>query len=452
MIKFISQIKSIFEEFDRKGISYAVIRNYEFILQDKIYEGKDTDVVILSKDTKKIRETMQANGFGRVPMNPFSMHEGYAKYIPEDKKLLQFHFHINGVTGRHARYLDAKDLLKRRVKRGFFYSTSSEDEFLAILLHNLLDLDKFKEKYITDLENLKKRNLNYDYIESKLQKVMSKRNAKEVLHLISSKNYARIEKIMPSLKRGFEFRNSLKIALVFVGGAVWKIPYIFKSAPLVSLIGMDGTGKTTTTEVLRELFEKNKIKYSMLYTGRGRNNILPIQFFGKIYRKAESSKKSSKISSENSKREANSRKSDSNAENQKQSSFIKKAIYTLAAPVFAFDLLLRYWFKIWSARMKKQIVVTDRYCTDILLMANVPMFFKKMLYSLFPKPSLTIYLWNKPEVLHSRKTAHPLDDLKRQEKIFADINKKVKPLAIKSEGIEKTTKQVAEAVFSEIFE
>jgi thymidylate kinase len=264
-------------------------------------------------------------------------------------------------------------------------------------------------------------------------KIFDQEQTDKILYLISQKNYDKLEKLMPKLKKHFETKNLLKIWFgVYLRGAVWKLPYLFKSSPLISFIGMDGAGKTTHTNRLKEILDNNKISYSVVYTGRGRNNILPIQFFGKPYKKIEekAKKKNKKI----------------------KKSFNKKLIYTLAAPIFALDLWLRYFIRIWPKRKTKKIVITDRYLTDILLMANVPMFFKKFLYFFLPKPTKTIYLWNKAEILHKRKPDHSLEDLKRQEMLFSELNKKIKPLAIKSEKKEKTAEEVAEAVFAQIFE
>ncbi|MBN2421503.1 hypothetical protein JXB27_04455 [Candidatus Woesearchaeota archaeon] len=432
------EVRKVLDMFDKNKIKYCIARNYDFLMNDKIYEGKDTDVVVFSKDKNKINKIMGGLGFGVVPINPFSMHTGYAKYIPEDEKLLQFHFHLDGITGRHTKYLDAQQIISRSVRKSGFSVSSNEDLFLINLLHSVLDLSKMSEKYRKELSS--SRNIVGNlYVRQTLLGLFSKKQTDALLNYVSNNNFSAIEKLMPNLKRRFENRRIFKIAKVLLCGSVWKIHRLFKLAPLVSLIGMDGTGKTTTVSYLKEAMDKNRIKYLVYYAGRGRNNILPIQFFGKVYKKAEEKHESSKVQSNHTKNKT------------KKTSLLKKTAYTIAAPVFAFDLFMRYWFKIFPARLKNQVVITDRYASDILLMANVPRWLKNFLYLFLPKPTSTIYLWNKPEVLHARKTAHPLDDLQRQEKIFAEIKNKVKYVTIKSEGIDKTTKEVAEKVFSSIF-
>jgi len=186
---------------------------------------------------------------------------------------------------------------------------------------------------------------------------------------------------------------------------------------------MDGAGKSTTTNALQEMFKKSLVKSSLIYTGRGRANILPIQAVGRSYKKVEARAKIFKP--------------------------IKKIIYTCAAPVFALDLFIRYWLVIWPKRKTKHLVMTDRYSSDMLLMVNVPDFMRKLLYFFLPKPTFTIYLWNKPEVLNKRKQ-HPLKDLQRQEKLFAKINRKIKPVKIKSQKPDQTLAEAAKTIFKRL--
>lgn len=189
---------------------------------------------------------------------------------------------------------------------------------------------------------------------------------------------------------------------------------------LISFIGMDGSGKTTTSKKLLKYLEEKGNKTTYIYLGRGRENILPIQKFNK------------KI------------KVESSIETDKKTSNKKKKIsilHTLSAPVFALDLWLRYQFRVKKLKKEYKFILTDRYTTDILLMNKVPRSLKKILYIFFKKPEITFYLYNDVQTLHERKK-HPLNDLKRQEKIFKDINNIVKPIKIKTQNEEETFNKI----------
>ena len=72
--------------------------------------------------------------------------------------------------------------------------------------------------------------------------------------------------------------------------------------------------------------------------------------------------------------------------------------------------------------MAKKVVITDRYCSDILLMKNVPLGLKRSLLKLFPKPTITFYLYNSPRILHQRRPQESVEELSRQLKLFEELN------------------------------
>jgi thymidylate kinase len=343
------------------------MRNYDFILKDRLYEGQDIDILVTRKQMGLIDCIVRENGLKKRNVSPFSNHAGYEKFILEDKKNLRLHFHIDGVTGNHVTYLDADRLLHNRVKDKWFWHVSKKGEKEIVYFHCLYDKKTIDKKYA---------------------------------RVLGINEFSEREK---EHKEDFLFINSPKIAWVYLSSFIWKL---FHLSPVISLIGMDGTGKTTNITYLHEVLERNKIKHEIVYGGRGKNNILPIQSI-KI--------KPSKITR------------------------------FLSAPVFAFDLFLRYWVHIFHKRFIKDIVIVDRFSSDILLMKDVPMFFKKMLYCFMPKATKCIYLYNRPEVLAKRKE-HPIEDLIRQEKLFEQVNHVLNPIKILSDVKEKTKADVLKAI------
>ena len=89
----------------------------------------------------------------------------------------------------------------------------------------------------------------------------------------------------------------------------------------------------------------------------------------------------------------------------------------------------------------KKIILSDRYCSDIFLMENVPLLVRKLLLSIFPKPQLTFYVYNSPEILHQRKGQN-LENLFWQLKNFEILNKKMGAISIKNDIKEKTILQI----------
>ncbi|MBN2368646.1 hypothetical protein JXC34_06505, partial [Candidatus Woesearchaeota archaeon] len=376
-----------------------------------------------------VKHIFRRKNFMRYPINPFSNHLGFVKYIPEQEKTLFLHMHIGGVTGRNLTYLKSQHLLEHRRKKGFFYIPSPEDEFLVVVLHAVLDRSKIKEEYRKRMEELFSRKLDNDYITQTLSEVLGDDYARRVLELIKRKRFAELEGLSTGLKKEFLRRypnRHLCLMRVYWLGALWKACWLLKSKPLISFIGMDGSGKTTASNNVLGILKKNNFKVTRVYTGRGRNNLLPIQAFGAGYKKIGG--KGSLGKEEKGKKRYS-------------------VMHTLSAPVFAMDLWLRYFFRILPLRKTNHFVITDRYSTDILLMNKVPMWLKKTLFALFPKPTIVFYLYNHPKVLYKRKMDHPIHDLYRQERIFSMINKTVKPYRIRTETEGDTHKKIMGALF-----
>lgn len=185
---------------------------------------------------------------------------------------------------------------------------------------------------------------------------------------------------------------------------------------LIAFIGMDGAGKSTVLGLLKKRLEKQGFKVKTIYSGRGRGNLLPIQFFGRVYRKAGG--KESNVPVKGRKFEKIS------------------LIHTLSAPIFTLDLILRYFFIIKPMLKRYDYVLTDRYSTDILLMNKVLWKFKLMLSRLIPKPNKIFYIYNNIKILYKRKPDHSIEDLRRQEKLFSKILTFIKTIKIKNNNLD----------------
>jgi thymidylate kinase len=103
-------------------------------------------------------------------------------------------------------------------------------------------------------------------------------------------------------------------------------------------------------------------------------------------------------------------------------------------------------------RRSKTIVVTDRYCSDLLLMKYVPLSLKKALLSLFPKPTLTFYLYQDPEILHQRRPQETVEELQRQLSLFAELKRNLQPIEIKTRDVEKDVALVITTVLTYLYQ
>ncbi len=429
MSEYNELVKDILKKIEKNKIHYVINRNYEFLIKNETYKGGDIDLCIKKKDVKKINKLFLKNKYKKIPINPFSNHSGFIKYVSSEKKVLFFHLHINGITGSHLTYLDHKQILSNREKIKFFYVPSLENEFLGILLHTTIDRNKIRNDYRIRLVELYKK-INKNYVKKCLKKTIGNKNTDFVFENLENKKFEKIELRHKKILKYFinHYKNKYYYLFkVYILGGFWKLNWYLKNKPLISFIGMDGSGKTTITNRVIEILKNNNLKVSRVYTGRGKNNILPIQLFGLIYRKGggKPNLATAKTSEKNS------------------------LLQTIAAPIFCLDLLLRYFFQILPLRKKKQFTITDRYSTDILLINKVPKVLKNILFFFFPKPTLIFYLYNDPKILEKRKN-HPIEDLYRQEKIFSKITKKIKSINIKSDNLEVMENEIIEKIIETI--
>ena len=151
-------VLKILGKFEQSKVNYAIMRNWEF-LSKEVNLGKDIDIVIDSKSVGNIAKLLIKEGYTRENISPYSHHFGYAKYFPKELKLVKFHFHVGGISGRHVNYLSAEQLLSRRKKIGKYYIMSPEDLYISLILHS--PGSKRYSKVVNKLKNLDEEYLKH---------------------------------------------------------------------------------------------------------------------------------------------------------------------------------------------------------------------------------------------------------------------------------------------------
>lgn len=420
----VSVIKQVLTDFNNNKINYCILRNYGFLLEKKTklaQSEKSLDLVLANKDYVKFHHLLLNHGFVKRKKPSYALkHVPYFRF--EGTETISFDVQIGGVHWNDLRYLSENYIIKNRVKKSFFYIPSDEDTFIMLLVHSILGKRYFKPEYKEILSSLVHK-VDSPYVINRLSEIFSVKRAKWVYNLIAEDKFKEL------------LEKNCLLMFLFVGKSVGRVSTLAKlslrymkhtkvmgkSYPLISIIGPDGAGKSSAVEMLASNLRENRDRVSVIYTGRGRNHLLPISKIGRKYKNKERIKDGvKKPSSSNLNRRA--------------------FLYTLTAPLFAFDLLLRYVLIMLPKRRNKNFVITDRYCSDIYLMENVPLMVRKFLLRLFPKPNLTFYLYNTPEVLHQRRPEESIEGLKRQLKLFGELEPYLKPIKIKTDNLNEVNK------------
>src|SRR3989344_6935974 len=146
----IGQFKALFSDFDKHGIGYCVLRNFEFLFDDN-YAWEGLDTAIPKDDFAKARGILTQQGFTeRKPQ--FSLkHKAFFKLVNGAK--ISLDIQVGGVYWNDMRYID-ESIIANRIKKDFFYVPNDNDTFLMLLVHSILGKRRFKPKYQEILSTL----------------------------------------------------------------------------------------------------------------------------------------------------------------------------------------------------------------------------------------------------------------------------------------------------------
>lgn len=418
-------VLDVLGQLDARNIDYVLLRNYNFLLEDREPQWaseKSVDMMIAQEDYGQFDQLLRARGFQQRRQQFAHSHKAY--FLITAIKAVSFDVQVGGIHWNDLRYLDAKEVLFNRVKLKSFYVLQDTDQFVMLLLHSVLGKRDFKEEYKEILRRLHD-SIDKKAAQEKLQRALPESLAQRLFSLAWEEKFDEIISQKHIFIFYFIFSSLKKVAIftaLFFRWIKWK--KFFRSYPLISIIGPNGAGKSTLVAALVQYLQKNNRKALQIYTGRGRGQLLPFQKLGNAYKHKE-------------------RKKD---KQQRPSLWKRKILYTSIVPIFALDLWIRYLFLIWPLRQQRTIVITDRYCTDILLMPNVPFLLRYFLFQLFPKPTKTFYLYNSPKVLHERRQEESLENLQKQLIVFDQMKEYLNAHKVLTDDTEK----VQEEVFTEV--
>jgi len=439
----ISIIKKVLQEWDKNRILYCILRNYEFLFDPHQEAGYDLDIVLASAHAEIAEQILLQQGFTKYPLQFSKKHHGFGIYVPEERCKLGFDLQIGGIHWNDMVYLSETTIFPRRKIQQGVSLLSPEDEFVMYLCHSLLGKRYFKEKYQQKIIELLGPKLDLNYVRNILEQSFSSSVAEEIMNKTQQHDFKGLTKKSKYYLLHFLEHKPRRIGILLPLFFRWLNWQRFgQSYPLISIIGPDGSGKTTAAQELFEVLQQSRRSVSLIYSGRGKSNFLPIKTIAGWYKKKEKQQEEREHILSNSKKSFKI-----NRNHSISSTIIQKIVYSLAAPVYTLDLLLRYYLLIFPRRKLRTIVITDRYCSDILLMPHVPWTLRRFLLSLFPKPTLCFYLHNDARVLYERRKQQSVSELEQQMKLFSYLSHKFKAISIETTNIEKDVALIQSKVF-----
>ena len=418
----LAAIKEVFAEFDKQDVKYCLLRNYEGLLGgEESIEGLDT--VVGQGDFSKVDGILNQLGFTMRDQQFSRKHKAYFKLV--NLKKVSFDIQVGGVYWNDMQYLGEK-ILQNRVRNSFFFVPSDNDTFVMLLVHSILGKRYFKQKYQNILCSL---DIDEESVGNDLARIFSRRIASTLIKSVKDRTFSKIKSY--SLVAYFILKQPQRVfrqSVVFMRWLSWK--KFLAAYPLISIIGPDGAGKSTMVEGLESFLTRNNRRVAVIYTGRGKKQLLPLKKVGMAYKRREIQRD----------------------KKTKPKILRRRLLYTAMAPTFTLDLLLRYLFRIMPTRRKRTTVITDRYCSDIMLMKHVPVSMKRFLLRIFPRPTMTFYLYNSPEVLHERRPEESITELQRQLKLFNELKKYLRPVQISTDNEKENNNYVQEMVLTKLLQ
>ena len=408
--------KQLIQNFERKKVKYIFLRGHEFIKNNEDYG--EVDILVKKFDLKKVRKV-----FKYVPAcyqfkNNIDLTHPLLIRVVRNNFVVDLDFQIEGIGYCGSPLLKEDYLFRHTRKKSFYNILDNEAEFLMFFVHGFVFKRKLRyfKKYESSFFNLYnkldkfiiKERLNSFFgagLQEEIIRYLKKKDLESLFNLRTkmilkslSKNPIEIYKV--GISKMMRFRNYFKLNEFFY--------FInpLKLRPLISFIGVDGSGKTTLAHFTKEYLNKYNIK-TIIMSG-GVFSPLKKPFWKKDTPKINSFDMAS----------------------YKKESIIKN----LARLV----LQIPKQIKIFYYRKKGFFVVTDRYIYDLVNFYSPPRFFRYLTKTLFQKPTKIFYIKSPKNRIIKRKKELTLNSIKKLQNNIESNREFFDLTVIENKDIKKT--------------
>jgi len=408
--------KQLIQNFGREKVKYIFLRGHEFIKNNEDYG--EVDILVKKFDLKKVREIFRYAPACYQFKNNIDLTHPLLIRVVRNNFVVDLDFQIEGV-GHCGSPLLKEDYLFRHTKKKSFYNIlDDEAEFLMLFIHGFIFKRKLRyfKKYKSYFFNLYNK-LDKFVIKERLNSFFGIGLQEEIIRYLEKEDLEglfnlKIKMILKSLSKNpleiyrvgiskmMRFRNYFKLNEFFY--------FInpFKLAPLISFIGVDGSGKTTLAHFTKEYLNKYNIK-TIIMSG-GVFSPLKKPFWKKDAPKINSFDLAS----------------------YKKESIIKNLARLI--------LQIPKQIKIFYCRKRGFFVVTDRYIYDLVNFYSPPGFFRYLTKTLFQKPTKIFYIKSPQNRIIKRKKELTLNSIKKLQNNIESNREFFDLTVIENKDIKKT--------------
>lgn len=136
-------IHKLIKHLNASSVAYAVLRNYDNLLEDEIYMDGHGDIDLICEDSRKLASDIGAIDHPGHVKNGQGNGTHYIVYIDNVEVSLDLR-HVG--DGYYCEKWQ-KDILENRKLHNGFYVLSQEDYFYTLIYHAIFQKDKFTKEY-----------------------------------------------------------------------------------------------------------------------------------------------------------------------------------------------------------------------------------------------------------------------------------------------------------------
>lgn len=133
-----NSIVEIFKILNQNNIDYLILRNFENLLDDRIYVGGHEDIDFLVADSKEVIKAL-----GAISNRKYEDFTHYHIYVGGNRVNLDLRSVGDGYYCENWQ----KEMLQNKKQKECFYIMSDEDYFYSLIYHAIIQKKKFSEEY-----------------------------------------------------------------------------------------------------------------------------------------------------------------------------------------------------------------------------------------------------------------------------------------------------------------
>ena len=374
----------VFETLDQKDIRYCLLRDW-----DQLFEiaskGGEIDILVQQSQLPRLKHLLAQLGFvsiqswGHAPHHFFFAYDRDADHWIKLDVVTEIAF---GSPNHELRTSLGLSCLKNRQRSGSVFIPAPEDEFMALLLHCVLDKARFASSRRQRLASLQKRISDGQHISILLQQLWPGISWLELSHMIEAEQWqallAQRQRVAVYLSSRDRFATHWRrIRNQFLRKLGRWLGLLRPQLPMIALLAPDGAGKSTLAAAIEGAFY---FPVHSIYMG--------------LYQKGSRTSKPGKL------------------------------------PGLGFaHRLVTQWRRYLLGRYYQGrgcLVIFDRYTYDALLpsqrqLSRGQRLRRWLLAHTCPAPDLVITLDAPASVLYERKGEHTLDILEQQRQSYLDL-------------------------------